>query len=121
METHEAVMDGVTAVELEPQELRIAAVAVNPNKKRTRSQRTLSRPKRKFDSRTRNPPARTTPIFLRNIRSLFPRGLPAENARRSRDLATARRARTDAMGRASDAKIRRNTSVCRQDKFQACR
>ena len=58
--THEAVMEGVTAVELAPQELRIAVAAVRPKKKRRRSQRTLSHPKRKFRSNTRNPPGRKT-------------------------------------------------------------
>lgn len=43
--THEAVMDGATVVEAEPQELAIASAAASPKKKRTRSQCTLSRPK----------------------------------------------------------------------------
>lgn len=69
--THEAVMDGATVVEAEPQELRIASAAASPKMKRTRSQRTLCRPKWKFDSSTRNPPARTTLIFPDKI--LLPR------------------------------------------------
>ena len=63
--THEAVMDGVTAVVLvDPQELRIASAAASPKKRRTRSQRISQRPKWKFGSSTRNPPARTMLIFL---------------------------------------------------------
>jgi hypothetical protein len=38
-------MDGATVVEAEPQELAIASAAASPKKKRTPSQRTLSRPK----------------------------------------------------------------------------
>jgi len=69
---HVAVMVGVTAVVLaDPQELRTASATVSPKKKRTRSQRILRRPKWKFGSSTRNPPARTTLIFLRNTRSHY--------------------------------------------------
>src|SRR5580704_4430676 len=59
VETQVAVMEGVTAVEAEPHELRIAKAAVSTKQKRRRSQRTLSRPQWKFGSNTRNPPART--------------------------------------------------------------
>jgi hypothetical protein len=70
--THEAVMDGVTAVlALLPQELRIAGAAISAKKKRMRSQRTLPRPKWKFGSSTRNPPARTTLTLLRTTSSLY--------------------------------------------------
>jgi len=63
--THEAVMDGVTAVlALLPQELRIAGKAIRAKKKKIPSQRTLPGPKWKFGSSTRNPPARATLIFL---------------------------------------------------------
>ena len=62
---HVAVMDGVTVVlALLPQELRIAGKAISAKKKRMRSQRILRRPKWKYGSSTRNPPARTTLIFL---------------------------------------------------------
>jgi hypothetical protein len=68
---HEMVIVGVTVVEVElPQELRIASAAVSPNKNKRRSQRRPPRPNRKFGSNTRNPPARSTMIFLRKIRSL---------------------------------------------------
>lgn len=60
VDTHEAVMDGVTAVEPDPQELRIVNAAISPDNTRRRSQRTVSHPKRKFRSNTRNPPSRTT-------------------------------------------------------------
>jgi hypothetical protein len=75
--THEAVMDGVTAVlAVLPQELKIAGTAISATKKKTRSQRTLPRPKWKFDSSTRNPPARTTLIFPEKIfLSPYPGGL----------------------------------------------
>jgi hypothetical protein len=64
-------MEGVTAVAADPQELRTASAAVSPkSKKRGRSQRNFSRPKLKIGSNTRNPPARATLIFLKNIRSL---------------------------------------------------
>jgi hypothetical protein len=66
--THEAVMDGVTSVlALLPQELRIAVAAISVTKKKTRSQRTLPRPMWKFDSSTRNPPARMALIFPEKI------------------------------------------------------
>jgi hypothetical protein len=72
----ETVIEGVV-VELEPQELRITTAAVSPKQKRTRSQRTLPRHKRKFRSSTRNPPARTTLIFLRKMQILpMPRTCP---------------------------------------------
>jgi hypothetical protein len=62
------VMVGVTAVEAEPQELKIPNIATSPKKKSKRSQRTLPHPNRKFDSSTRNPPARFTLIYFRKIR-----------------------------------------------------
>jgi hypothetical protein len=70
-------MVGVVAVVvLDPQELKIPSVAISPKKKRTRSQRTLPHPKRKFESSTRNPPARFTLIFLRKVRLPYTGGLP---------------------------------------------
>jgi hypothetical protein len=61
---HVAVIVGVVVVlGLLPQELRIAATAINAKIECKRSQRTLSRLKCKFGSSTRNPPARTTLIF----------------------------------------------------------
>ena len=60
VDTQEAVMDGVTAVELDPQALSIVNAAISPDNTRRRSQRTVSRPKRKFRSNTRNPPGRKT-------------------------------------------------------------
>jgi hypothetical protein len=67
----ETVIVGVTAVlALLPQELRIAGTAISAKNKIRRSQRTLSLPKWKFGSSTRNPPACTTLIFLRKIRFL---------------------------------------------------
>ena len=70
---HEIAIVGVVVVvaALFPQELRIAGTPISAKKKRSRSQRTLSRPKWKFGSSTRNPPARTTLIFLRKILSLY--------------------------------------------------
>jgi hypothetical protein len=62
------VMVGVVAVELDPQELKIPSVVTSPKKKRTRSQRTLPHPTRKFDSSTRNPPARFALIYLGKLR-----------------------------------------------------
>jgi hypothetical protein len=71
---HEAVIVGDTAVlAVLPQELRIAGKAIRATKRKIRFQRTLSRPKWKFDSSTRNPPARTTLIFLEKILLLLPR------------------------------------------------
>jgi hypothetical protein len=65
----DTVMVGVVVVALlDPQELKIPSDAISPKKKRRRSQRTLPHPKRKFDSSTRNPPARFTLIFLRKVR-----------------------------------------------------
>jgi hypothetical protein len=62
--TQETVIVGVTAaVGVMPQELRIAVAAISAMKKKIRSQRTLPRPKWKFDSSTSSPPARTTLIF----------------------------------------------------------
>jgi hypothetical protein len=69
----ETEMVGVVVVDDDvlPQELRIAGTAISAMKKKRRSQRTLARLKWKFGSNTRNPPARTTLIILRNIRSLY--------------------------------------------------
>lgn len=57
VEMQEAVMDGVTAVEVElPQELRNAIAAVRRRKERMRSQPALGRLPCKFGSSTRIPP-----------------------------------------------------------------
>jgi hypothetical protein len=69
---HEIVIDGVVVVlllALLPQELKVAAAAISANMKRRLPQRARSRLKSKFGSSTRTPPARTTLIFLRKIRS----------------------------------------------------
>jgi hypothetical protein len=63
------MVGGVVVLAALPQELRIAGTAISAKKNKRRSQRTLSRPEWKFGSSTRNPPARTTLIFLRKIRS----------------------------------------------------
>jgi hypothetical protein len=73
--SHDTVIVGVVVVELDPQELTMASVAISPAKRRKRSQRNFSRPIWNFDSDTRNPPARTTLIFLRNT-GMLPRGRP---------------------------------------------
>jgi hypothetical protein len=62
---HEAVMVGaVVVLELLPQELKIAGTAISAQKKSRCSQRTWPRPKRKFGSNTRSPPARATQLSL---------------------------------------------------------
>src|ERR1700674_4778370 len=63
------MVGGVIVLAALPQELSIAGTAISAKKNRRRSQRTITRPKWKFDSSTRNPPALTTLIFLRKIRS----------------------------------------------------
>jgi hypothetical protein len=94
--THEIEIVGVVVAELAllPQELRIAGTAISAKKKRRRSQRTLSRPKWKFGSSTRNPPRPhvadfpeedTDPSDGANIGCLDPKErfrLPLENASR---------------------------------------
>src|SRR5579872_21978 len=54
--TQDTVIVGATAVEVEPQELRIAAATTAPASNSRPFQRTSSRPSRKFRSNTRNPP-----------------------------------------------------------------
>ena len=111
--THEAVMVGVaTVLGLLPQELRIAGTAISA-KKRRRSQRTLSRSNWKFGSSTRNPPARTTLIFLRKMQPLCSRYFQVTAAHSRRGLATTRRAHNLPTERTSLATIRRNAAVCR--------
>jgi hypothetical protein len=68
------MVGAVVEAALLPQELRIAGRANSAKKKSRRSQRTLSRLKQKFGSNTNDPPARTTLVFLRKIRSLQHRG-----------------------------------------------
>jgi hypothetical protein len=72
------VMVGVTAVELEPQEFRIDSAEVSAKKKKTRCQRTLPRPKWKFCSSTRNPPARSTLVLPMKIRLVKRRSLTTD-------------------------------------------
>jgi hypothetical protein len=71
------VIDGVVAVELDPQELKIPTAASKPTQSKRRPKRTLPHPKWKFDSSTRNPPGRFTLIFLRKARFLDTGGLHA--------------------------------------------
>ena len=114
MGTHEALIVGATVVGLDPQELRPPSAAISPKKKRGPPQRNFSRHKWKFGSNTRNPPARTTLIFLKNIRSLLLRRAPLPASQQ------ASKARTRTTELPSDASIRRNVSVCRLKKYRAC-
>ena len=78
VDVQEAVIVGVVAVVAAlPQELRIVGMVISAKRIRRRSQRTLSCPKLKFGSSTRNPPARTALIFLRKIQSPLFRRLGA--------------------------------------------
>jgi hypothetical protein len=62
----ETVIVGVAVVlAAAPQELRMAGTESSTRQKNRRSQRKRSHLKWKFDSNTRNPPARTPLIFLR--------------------------------------------------------
>ena len=106
--THEAVMDGVTAVlALLPQELRIAGTAIRAKKQARLPQRTLPRPKWKFDSSTRNPPARAILFFPEKI--LLPRH-PERLFYAASEQAG--RTRTTPIEQISDDSIRTNASHC---------